>query len=763
MPPKRVNAPAVRRLLCAQSHRNAASTLPIDLARAAAVYNRSTDPLKRPIAPHCTSLHPIVLRSAPMPLMSTPPESTPDTPLAGVVVLEFGARHAVAVAGSLLAQLGATVIYIEPHRAGDIAQTKWQHRPVTAAGKWSVALDRQSAPDRALITRLCDTAQIVLTSSDTDRLVFDGDLIGPLPPTTIHCDTTAFGRSGPLSGHAASDAEIQALCGMSDATGLSTGPPITVDLPLIEHLTGLHAAAAVLAAHTAPTGGPRTIELALYDVAFSAMTSFLPAAFGETRKTNLRVGNRHTLASPWNVYRARDGWVLVCAGNDEQWQRIGDVLGDPGRLLVHRYPSMGERVAHADVIDAAMQDWVALRSIATCVEAFSEAGIACGPVAPVDGYPREANLIHRGMVRELCVGAGGERVYAPGSALKMSRTPGQVADAVSAPDADRGRVLSWLSTRSNPARRGQRPRPPSAPTPGVPSSGGRTHRPLAGLRVLEIGHYTTAPAAARQLAAWGAEVIKLEPPGGEAVRRWPPMHQGRSVFFTFQNADKRSLVLDLSIADHIEQFKELIQSCDVLVENLRPGALARKGLDAQSLHAIQPRLIVCAISGFGLDSLYAGRPAFDTVVQAMSGMMDLIRDRGTPLKTGPSMADVMGATFAVAAIMGALAWRGRSGRGQFIDVAMQDVCAWATQTAWNRPPESAPQSAKPTAVLSMHDVARSGQVVARQLWQLAPAEDGSAHAVIRQPVIFDGQPGAVPRPARALGADTLAILGELVR
>lgn len=693
--------------------------------------------------------------------MPIPLETNTDTPLAGVSVLEFGARHAVAVAGSLLAQLGATVIYIEPHGGHDIGHTKWQHRSVTAAGKLCVTVNSSSASDRSMITRLSETVQIILISSDTDRPMLGGDLELVWPASAIVCDITAFGQSGPLAGHGASDAEIQALCGMGDATGLSDGPPVTVELPLIEHLAGLHAAAAVLAALAASGDGPRTIELALYDVAFSAMTSFLPAAFGETRKTRLRVGNRHTLASPWNVYRAQDGWVLVCAGNDEQWRRIGDVLGEAGRALVHRYPDMGTRVAQADLVDAAMQDWIGQQSIATCVETFSKAGIACGPVAPVEGYPREANLIHRGMIRELRVGASDELVFAPGSALKMSRTPGRVPQVVSAPDADRDRVLSWLDSRSGLKR--QSPNLTGQPPQRMPSHASDRQRPLAGVRVLEIGHYTTAPAAARQLAAWGAAVIKLEPPEGEAVRHWPPMQHGRSVFFTFQNADKRSLVLDLGIAEQLEQFKQLIQTCDVLVENLRPGALARKGLDAESLHAINPRLIVCAISGFGQDSLYAGRPAFDTVVQAMSGMMDLIRDRGIPLKTGPSIADVMGAAFAVAAVLGALAWRRRSGEGQFIDVAMQDVCAWATQTAWNQPSPLAPRSEHPFEMLTMHDVARSGQAVARKLWQIALGDDGSPHAVIRQPVLFDGHTAAAPRPARSLGADTRAILDELSR
>jgi crotonobetainyl-CoA:carnitine CoA-transferase CaiB-like acyl-CoA transferase len=297
--------------------------------------------------------------------------------------------------------------------------------------------------------------------------------------------------------------------------------------------------------------------------------------------------------------------------------------------------------------------------------------------------------------------------------------------------------------------------------------------------VLEIGHYTTAPAASRQLAALGAEVIKLEPPGGEAVRHWPPMKGDRAVFFSFQNADKRSLVLDIAEPSDLARLKALIAGCDVLIENMRPGALARKGLTPEALHRLNPRLIACAISGFGVDSIYDGRPAFDTVVQAMSGLMDLNRADGVPMKTGPSIADVMGAAFAATAVLAALEERQRSGLGQFIDLSMQDICAWATQIAWNGRSLAAPPALTKTGqgycldafppaqrgstavpVMAIFDVVHAEQTLARPLWQDASADDGSEQTVIRCPARFESAPEPVPVPARALGLDTADILRE---
>ncbi|NCA15391.1 MAG: CoA transferase [Proteobacteria bacterium] len=239
------------------------------------------------------------------------------------------------------------------------------------------------------------------------------------------------------------------------------------------------------------------------------------------------------------------------------------------------------------------------------------------------------------------------------------------------------------------------------------------------------------------------------------------MHAGRAVFHTFQNSDKRSLVLDLDSAEQRDTLRRLIGTCDVLIENLRPGALARKGLGPNELLALNPRLIICAISGFGIDSHYAGRPAFDTVVQAMSGLMHLIRSRDIPLKTGPSIADVMGAAFAATAVMAALEWRERSGQGQFIDVAMQDICAWATQTAWNHAPAVAAPGVDQLPILTTFDVVGSPQTLARKLWERTRAEDGSDQAVLNQPALISGVPRPAPVPARALGIDTKAILQEL--
>lgn len=171
-------------------------------------------------------------------------------------------------------------------------------------------------------------------------------------------------------------------------------------------------------------------------------------------------------------------------------------------------------------------------------------------------------------------------------------------------------------------------------------------------------------------------MIKIEPREGEPVRGWPPIKDVTGYFFTYTNVGKRSLVLDLERPPDVETLKNLVGRSDVLIENLKPGALAKRGCSSEQLARINPRLIYCAVSGFGADTIYPGRPAFDAVIQAMSGFMDLTRAGDVPVKAGISIADVMGAEIAVVSILAALQARDRTGLGQFIDLSMQDVCAW---------------------------------------------------------------------------------------
>jgi crotonobetainyl-CoA:carnitine CoA-transferase CaiB-like acyl-CoA transferase len=201
---------------------------------------------------------------------------------------------------------------------------------------------------------------------------------------------------------------------------------------------------------------------------------------------------------------------------------------------------------------------------------------------------------------------------------------------------------------------------------------------LEGVRVIDMTNVLAGPFATLHLALAGAEVIKIEnPEGGDLARKLgnvPELNQQlMGTSFLAQNTNKKSLTLNLKEEDAKEIFRKLIATADVLVENFRPGVLARLGFPWETLHEMNPRLIYCAISGFGQTGPDADKPAYDQIIQGLSGVMAVNGDeRLNPLRAGFPVCDTVGGLNAAFAIMGALYSRERTGRGQFIDVAMID-------------------------------------------------------------------------------------------
>lgn len=199
-------------------------------------------------------------------------------------------------------------------------------------------------------------------------------------------------------------------------------------------------------------------------------------------------------------------------------------------------------------------------------------------------------------------------------------------------------------------------------------------KPLQGIRVLDLSRVLAGPYATALLADLGAEIIKLEPPQGDDYRHIGPFRDGESALFTLNNRGKRSLALDLKTPADLALAQAIAARVDVVVENFRPGVAARLGLGADELRAANPRLIYCSISGFGQDGPFCDLPAYDLVVQAMSGLMaGTGEEGGAPLKTGESIADLLAGLFASWSIMAALVGRNATGQGATLDVAMYDA------------------------------------------------------------------------------------------
>ena len=263
--------------------------------------------------------------------------------------------------------------------------------------------------------------------------------------------------------------------------------------------------------------------------------------------------------------------------------------------------------------------------------------------------------------------------------------------------------------------------------------------PLSGLKVLELGQLIAGPFAGKTLADFGAEVVKIEAPGaGDPLRKWRLLKDGTSIWWQVQSRSKRSLALDLRTPEGQDIVRRLATESDVLIENFRPGAMEDWGLGPDALQALNPRLIVLRISGYGQTGPYRNRPGFGVVAEAMGGLRHLTGEPGrVPVRVGISLGDTLAALHGVIGIQLALQHRNNTGEGQVIDVALYEAVfncmesllpEYSAFGAVRGPAGSALPGIAPTNAYLCRDgryalIAGNGDSIFRRLMNLVGRED----------------------------------------
>jgi crotonobetainyl-CoA:carnitine CoA-transferase CaiB-like acyl-CoA transferase len=353
-------------------------------------------------------------------------------PLAGIKVLDLSRVLAGPLCTMILADLGAEVIKVEPPW-GD--ETRGWGPPFLEGesayflsvnrGKRSLALDLKAKEGQEVVRRLVGRADVLVENfktGDLERYGLDYESLKSLNPRLIYLSITGFGHTGPRAKEAGYDAALQGYTGIMSVTGEPEGPPMKVGVAWIDVMTGMMGAVAVLSAllERERSGLGQHIDLSLYDVGLFALAN-LGESYLLTGTPPKRLGNAHAQIVPYGAFPAEDGWLVLAVGNDEQFQRLCQVLGLPE--LARRFPQNRERVAHREEVVRALSQVLKTRPRAHWLERLKEAGVPAAPVNDLQEAFQDTQAQARGAVWTLAHPLLGALPTLANPLRFLSRTP----------------------------------------------------------------------------------------------------------------------------------------------------------------------------------------------------------------------------------------------------------------------------------------------------------------------------------------------------
>jgi crotonobetainyl-CoA:carnitine CoA-transferase CaiB-like acyl-CoA transferase len=586
------------------------------------------------------------------------------TPLSlqGLTVVELADDPAGELCGALLADLGAAVTKLRSaqedgaRRLGSTQEERRLADTLVNGGKQLTSLADLDAPALSDLIAAADVLVVGWEPGHDQPPPGFADLdlsAAQRSGRTVVCHLSAFGEDGPLSGTVASDLTLQAASGVMATTGEPGGGALRAGADLGAAVGAVYGVIGVCSAliERNRTGRGQVVEVALFDCLVSTTTNFASRVLGGVPPLP-RLGNQGPNTVPWNMFSSRDNqYVYIIAGSDPTWTRLAAVMGRPELAADPAFDTNLHRRQSREVVTGMVADWALQHDAADIVATLRENGVPVSLVASTTDVLADPHFAYRELLHSEIAEDGEPRRVAGSPLGRWAFAASPAGDGSGLPD---------------------RPQEPERP------------RPLDGLRVVDLGTLTAGPFCCRLLANLGAEVIKVEPLGGESGRHSPPMVGDESVYFHMTNNDKRSVSADLGSEEGRARVRRLLETADIMVENLSPGALTKRGLGAADMLELNPDLLYVSVTGYGHTGPLGGLRAYDTVIQAGSGLMSLTGEvGGTPLKTGISSADVMGALCATAgALAGTYGRQVGHHRGAAIDVSLFDGIAWATHAHW---------------------------------------------------------------------------------
>ena len=603
-------------------------------------------------------------------------------PLENITVIEASEGVAGAFCGRMLAAFGANVVKIERPPLGDptrAAEPTLPGVPESEAstlhlhlnmGKRSALLDWHTDRGSESLKRLIQNADILLEDWDAATLERMGlaNGVDALNPCLIDLSLTPFGTSGPYAGWTTTPLVSLALGGFLYLSGDEDREPLAIPGRQPEYLAGLHGYGGAMIAlwERQRTGIGKRVSVSEIETlaALHQFTTVMHTYGGVVRSRHgARWENKGGYGRyPITILPCKDGYVSFAVSTEGQWDLLFPMVGQPELLEDPRFITFVERREHADDIDAILIDWMKDK---TRQEVFAyAAGDWSEPASPLLRLSEtldDEQLRHRRFFTGVEHPDAGTLTY-PTVPFQMSETQPQFR-----PAPKLGQHTNEILNAQIPSPsmgEGDRLATQQFPSPLMGEGQGEGESsPLSDIRILDLTRVWAGPLATRILADFGAEVIKISDP------RVPIDRMGGTN--NKLNRNKPNIALRLDHQSGRDTFLELTATADVVVENFRPRVMRNFNLTYQDLRAVRPDIIMCSMPGFGTTGKYADYPAFGPSVEAMTGIPSMMGYEGGPPRTSAlAYPDPVSALNSVAAIMTALNHRGRTGQGQFIDLAL---------------------------------------------------------------------------------------------
>ena len=610
--------------------------------------------------------------------------------LAGVKVIEFATMVSGPYCGKLLADLGADVIKVESPD-GDPARFKGPFpksgpHPDRSAlflyintSKRGVTLDLKKPEDLQTFSRLLAWADVLLDNHAPELLENLGlgwENLHRLNPGLIYTSITPYGRTGPRAKDKGDELTIIHAGGLSN---LLPARSVDIDRPPVRlggYPVGYHGGIAAALASLAlllgrkKTGGEgHLIDISLQEVILNLVCPVL--AGNRYHKTSWsRVPDRPPAMGRMET---SDGYVILGAAEDHHFRSLRELMGKPPWAAGNEWDDMYYRIHHLMDIAPMMEDWMRMQKKDDIQHLAGERGIPIGPINTAEDVMNNAQYAARNYFVEVDHPEAGKYRYA-GWPYKMSATPPRVSRP--APLLGQHNQEVWQDNSISGAQA-------KGKDESIKAGKTKTHRasrlPLEGIRVLDFSWVWAGPYACMLLANLGAEVIKIEShKRSDLTRRtfpWPlpdpaptPCPPNQGMTFSSVNRDKKSLTLDISLPEGLQLARRLAAVSDVVLDNMRPGAMIKLGLGYEDLRRIRPDIIVVTFSSRGMEGPESQYLGYATIHHGIGGGAYITGyPDDHPSHGTPGDVDIMNATTCAFAAVAALYHRFQTGEGQFID------------------------------------------------------------------------------------------------